>query len=340
MNYINGITLTALKVEEKSPSLGSDTLHFNSMHQPQRPLPREGKDKYRRAGLDPGVLRGSGARSLFLPTFPGPGSASTELGGARVRGGELRPAPPRTPGAAGAAQREAPGARGRGDRRAGRDSGPRPPPAPARLRGHPEAAPRPRTGTDAPVSRGPTPQLGGPAARAPRVPGEIRTQQERRNFPGNHPPDTISSSHRAHPAVCVRSRRPRRRPRRPDAPEALPANANAAAGRASRPFPAARAAAPPSPPAAAATHPRPPRLRARGSGRLTPRRRPAAPSSLGAPASSCLRPALPSAAADARPRAGVRAWGRVVPPPRPPPPPPSPPPPPPEFGALLQCLRG
>lgn len=33
MNYINGITPPALK--ERSPSLGSDTLHFNSVHQSQ-----------------------------------------------------------------------------------------------------------------------------------------------------------------------------------------------------------------------------------------------------------------------------------------------------------------
>lgn len=35
MNYINGITLTALKVEETSPNLGSNTLHVISTHQPQ-----------------------------------------------------------------------------------------------------------------------------------------------------------------------------------------------------------------------------------------------------------------------------------------------------------------
>lgn len=37
INYINDITLTALKVkkQEISPSLGSDTLHFYTMHQSQ-----------------------------------------------------------------------------------------------------------------------------------------------------------------------------------------------------------------------------------------------------------------------------------------------------------------
>lgn len=58
-----------------------------------------------------------------------------------MRGGELRPAPPRTPGAAGAARREAPGARCRGADERGATPAHAPPPCPGPAQGPPRGRP-------------------------------------------------------------------------------------------------------------------------------------------------------------------------------------------------------
>nr|XP_036868534.1 atherin-like isoform X2 [Manis javanica] len=69
---------------------------------------------------------GDRQRCPFPIHFPWPGiRRATQQGGTRARGGQLRPAPPRTPRAARAraARQEAPGTQGREGSRAGRDVG-------------------------------------------------------------------------------------------------------------------------------------------------------------------------------------------------------------------------
>lgn len=145
---------------------------------------REGKNKYRRPGQErlwgPATLPFS--HSLSLARNPASNTAGRHPG-------ERRAAAP-------SAAQDAPGSKSESSAaRSARHSGPRGQPSGARrrlghpclarLRGHKEAAPRPSTGTDEWVSTGPTPQLACPAARVPRLLGEIRTRQEGRAFPGN-----------------------------------------------------------------------------------------------------------------------------------------------------------
>lgn len=146
---------------------------------------------------------GSGSAVPFPTHFSWPG----------IRQAQSREAPGDRRGAAPGAAQDAPGSRTYScAARSAPDSGPRGQPSGARprpglprlarLAGH-TAALRPRTGTARPVSPGPTPQLAGPAARAPRGPGEIRSPQKRRDSPGN------DSSPPPSPPRCLHSLSPR-----------------------------------------------------------------------------------------------------------------------------------
>lgn len=266
------------------------------------PRPPEAEEKSRWPGL--GVLGARERGPLSQSLFPAPNPASTAQGGPRARGGELRPAPPRTPGQQ---DREQRGERPRGA--AERGATPAGPPRPARLRGR---AGRPTIGE--PGANSTT----WPARRpGPRVPGDSRPRQGRRDLPGDG-----SSRPPAQPAGRDRSRRPDAPRPCPPAPAPAPPRA-ALPGRFRRPLPGAPGRGRHSPEAAAA-----PRRAPRGSLCEGARR----PSS---PAPSRLVPPRGSAASARRTpghgRAGVGRLSLRSPPP---------PPPPPEFGALLQCLRG
>lgn len=210
----------------------------------------------------PGWTRGSaGGRErgpLAYPLSPARDPASSEQGGTRARGGELRPAPPRTPGAAGlrTARREAPGAPGQGGQPSGGATRPpNPGPGPHGGRLPPPAQDRQERAGEPP---GQLHNLPAPLPGPPEFPGRFEAGRR-----GGICPEAVPLR-RAHPAVRVRSRRPAARAlRRPDAPRGPARQRQSRRGPRSRPFPAATAARP-SPLAAAATHQRPPRLRAPG----------------------------------------------------------------------------
>ena len=179
----------------------------------------------------PGGPKGVGSAVSFPTHFPRPGIREHRAG---RHPGERRGAAP------GAAQ-DAPGSRSSAARSA-RGSGPRGKPSGARPRPAPPP-PRPGPAQGPPGGRPPAQDWHGRASEPgansttwrPRCPGPPSSRGDsdparEAEFP-RKPPPAISPRRRAHPAVCVRSRHPQRRPRRPDAPEALPANANAAAGR-------------------------------------------------------------------------------------------------------------